>query len=152
MRRPRRTSRVISIGAASRPARSDGDHPPAVAQHLERLHEGLLAPERLERDVDAAAGQLEHRGDGIAVRSVDDVASRRALRAAASFSSLTSTATIWSAPSARANCTISEPTPAGRHDRDSLARPQLGGAPDGAEGRQRGAAEDRRLVERHSVR
>ena len=52
----------------------------AFAEHVERLLRGRDEPDRLERVVDATAGELEHRADGVAGRRVDDIgrAERRA--------------------------------------------------------------------------
>ena len=75
MRSSRRTRRVISTGAVVLPGGdADRHHAATVADHLERLREGLRQAEHFERDVDAvAAGQLAHARHGVSGRGVDDV-------------------------------------------------------------------------------
>ena len=52
---------------------ADCDDPAAVCEHVECLQKRLLPPQRLEGDVHASVGELEHAGDRILLRGVDRV-------------------------------------------------------------------------------
>ena len=153
MRRPRRTSRVISTGAAVVPGGdADRHHAAAVADHLERLDERLGPAERFERHVDAAAvGQRPHAFDRIAgVASTRSVAPSR--RAVSSLSSRTSIGDDLRRAERLGHLDDVQPDAAGRDDGDAFARRAAARMADRAIRREHRTAEDRRLRQRQARR
>ena len=148
----RRTSRVISTGRGH-PCRGDADRdqPPAVAHHRQGLSERALAAEHLEDDVRPTPGQLEHAGDGILGSRIDRRRWRRARARRRASRRRGRPRRPRAAPAARATCTIIEPTPPVATTATWSPTRSLAAVRDRAVRRQRGTADDRRLLERQRV-
>ena len=139
---------AVDLDALAERDHADHGGGAALAEHVERLLRGGREADRLERVVDAAAGELEHGADRIDRRRVDDVGRAERQREVALRRDAVDGDDAARADD-RGGLDRVQPDAAAADHRDGLAGPDLRGVHHRADAGGHAAADERGLVERH---